>query len=103
MPVRASARRRGSLRRALCRFVAGFFASWLAVNRGGRPVDRWLRELSAELECIASRGMNSLEVIDESLSLLGVTAREHEEYLSQTLLALRGWTGMMWQMETNAE
>ena len=42
-------------------------------------------------------------MIDESLQRLGVPAAETEEYLTRTLLALRGWAGMIWQMETNAE
>src|ERR1041384_2064888 len=37
------------------------------------------------------------------LEQLGVAPAQREEYLTQTLLAMRGWAGMLWQMETNAE
>ena len=37
--------------------------------------------------------MTPLESIQESLSLLGVAEEESEEFLKQTLLALRGWAG----------
>ena len=47
--------------------------------------------------------LRELDVIDETLRRLGVPAAETEEYLTRTLLALRGWAGMIWQMETNAE
>ena len=35
--------------------------------------------------------------------MLGVEEDERELFISQTLLALRGWAGMVWQMESNAE
>jgi uncharacterized protein YbcC (UPF0753/DUF2309 family) len=41
--------------------------------------------------------------VAESLAQLGVGEAECETYLLQTLLALRGWAGMLWQMGTNAE
>jgi len=82
---------------------AGFFGAWTALYQHSRPVDPWLRGLPAELARISARGLGPLASIDESLRLLGVSPGEEEEYLSQTLLALRGWAGMLWQMETNAE
>ncbi len=81
----------------------GFFHSWLSLYRDSHPVDHWLRDLPHEIRRIESAGLRPLEVIDESLDLLGVAPHEREEYLAQTLLALPGWTGMLWQLETNAE
>jgi hypothetical protein len=66
-------------------------------------MERWLRGLPAELRRIEQIGLGPLEAISESLQSLGVLAVEHEEYLTRTLLALRGWAGMVWQMETNAQ
>lgn len=82
---------------------AGFFRSFTALYRNERPVAPWLRELPSELERLERSGASPLESIDESLRLLGVTDAERGEYLAETLLALRGWAGMIWQMETNAE
>jgi len=81
----------------------GFFRCFLNLYRSSRPVDRWLRGLPRQLRRIDDSGLGPLEVIDESLRLLGVEESEAAEFLSQTLLALRGWAGMIWQMETNAE
>jgi uncharacterized protein len=81
----------------------GFFRCWFDLYRTSRPVEPWLRGLPAEIRRIEAAGMTPLEVIDESLQRLGLLDSERDEYLEQTLLALRGWAGMLWQMETNAE
>ena len=82
---------------------AGFFGAFVHLYRDSRPPDRWLRSLPIELRRIEAAGMGPLESIEESLRLLGIAESEREEYITQTLLALRGWAGMLWQMETNAE
>lgn len=69
----------------------------------GGPPDRWLRPLSAELRRQRAAQLTPLGSIAESLSLLGVAGPEEESFLTETLLALGGWAGMLWQMETNAE
>jgi uncharacterized protein YbcC (UPF0753/DUF2309 family) len=50
-----------------------------------------------------SEQLGPWESIEESLCLLGVADAEQEEFIFQSLLALRGWAGMLWQMESNAE
>ncbi len=59
----------------------------------------WLRPLQAELHQVEQRGLSPLHSIAESLSALGVTSAEVPDYLAQTLLALRGFAGMIWQIE----
>ncbi len=81
----------------------GFFRSWSKLYRDSRPLDHWLRGLPDELARIEQLGWGPLEIIDDSLTRLGVADSQREEYLTQTLLALRGWAGMIWQLETNAE
>jgi uncharacterized protein YbcC (UPF0753/DUF2309 family) len=81
----------------------GFFKAFLALYKDSRQVDGWLRGLPAELRRIEECRLSPLDVIDETLRRLGVADYEMEEYLTRTLLALRGWAGMLWQMETNAE
>ncbi|MGD9857920.1 MAG: putative inorganic carbon transporter subunit DabA, partial [Planctomycetaceae bacterium] len=81
----------------------GFFQAFLALYRDGRPAQRWMRRLPLEIASIIADGQTPLECIAESLQFLGVARSEQGEYVSQTLLALRGWAGMLWQMETNAE
>ena len=81
----------------------GFLHAWMSLYRDSHPVDHWLRELPGEIRRIEVAGLTPLEVIDESLEVLGVSSHERDEYLGQTLLGLPGWAGMLWQLETNAE
>jgi len=104
----------------LIRFCAAYldqgFARWeLPVRDGGlfesfvslyqksvldpRPFSR---KLAAELRRIDRESRSALDSITESLGLLGVPDSERETFISQTLLALPGWAGMIRQMETNA-
>ena len=82
----------------------GFFAAFCAMYRQpGGPPTRWLRGLRAELERVQSENLSPLASIDESLNLLGVTHEKKELYIQRTLLALRGWAGMIWQTETQTD
>lgn len=105
----------------LIRFCAAFldqgFSSWTLPERNqgfyrsffqlysdskiGPSIE--LSGLRHEIQRLESADIGPLESIAESLSLLGIAEEDHETYLAQTLLALRGWAGMVWQMETNAE
>lgn len=80
---------------------------WKAFSRiyGSRTewLTPWLRPLHGELHRMEQQGMTALESIAASLSALGVTAEEASDYLAQTLLALRGFAGMIWQMETRPD
>ena len=81
----------------------GFFRAWIDLYRDSRPVERWLHGLPAELRRIEKAGLARWNRSTNRCDLLGVREAAREEYLSRTLLALRGWAGMIWQMETNAE
>lgn len=81
----------------------GFLRSFIGLYKDSHQVEGWLRGLPAELRQIENSGLSALELIDQTLRRLGVPEAETEPYLQRTLLALRGWAGMLWQMETNAE
>jgi uncharacterized protein len=81
----------------------GLFASFLRLYRYGYAPSRWLGRLKQEASRLSCSGMSPLQSIAESFELLGVSDDEHDEFITQTLLALRGYAGMVWQMETNAE
>lgn len=82
----------------------GFYEAFSELYcQSGGPPDAWLRGLSDELNRLRDQGAGPLDSIDESLQLLGVHDDERDEFICATLLALRGWAGMIWQMETNAE
>ncbi|VAX42047.1 Hypothetical transmembrane protein coupled to NADH-ubiquinone oxidoreductase chain 5 homolog [hydrothermal vent metagenome] len=83
---------------------AGFYESFIQLyDKPYTAPSSWLRKLSREMNRLNQRKIGALESIDESLRLLGVGEEEQESFITQTLLALQGWAGMVWQMETNAE
>lgn len=78
----------------------GFLESFCTLYRQplGSP-SFWLKGLAEELARLQDKKTPALESILESLELLGVHPGEWEHYLSNTLLALRGWAGMIRQVE----
>lgn len=82
----------------------GFYQSFLAVyGQAGGVVPHWLRGVKREISRLRDENVSPLESIEESLQAFGVQADEREAFVTSTLLAMRGWAGMIWQMETNAE
>jgi uncharacterized protein len=74
----------------------GIFRSFCSLyRRPGGPPNRWLRGLPGELARLQDSGFAPIESILESLSALGVTETEWDEFLSATLLSLRGWGGII--------
>src|SRR5262249_36941038 len=63
----------------------------------------WMRGLRTELERLEQGQVTPLDSIDESLKALGVTQSEWSDFLSATLLALRGWGGMIAQVEARGD
>jgi uncharacterized protein len=78
----------------------GFFRAFIAFHSQRRVLRRkWERGLPAELDRIVRSGMTPLQSIEESLTLLGVRPEETFDYICASLLALRGFAGMIWQTE----
>src|SRR5262249_47767855 len=74
----------------------GFYRAFRALyGQPGGPPDRWLRGLAAELGRLEDGQDGPLQSIQESLDVLGVPAEEWDDFLSATLLALRGWAGII--------
>jgi uncharacterized protein YbcC (UPF0753/DUF2309 family) len=74
----------------------GFYRAFCALYRQPPgPPDRWLRGLAAELGRLEDGHVSPLESIRESLDVLGVDEVEWDDFLSATLLALRGWAGLV--------
>ncbi|HIE97091.1 MAG TPA: DUF2309 family protein [Fuerstia sp.] len=83
---------------------SGLLVSFLTLyGKSFAAPTRWLADLRNETRRIADAKLSLLASITESLALLGVDDSERESFINQSLLALRGWAGMIWQMETNAE
>lgn len=72
--------------------------------RGGQAADgSRVRGLREELCRLRKEGVSALECLRESLALLGVSPDERQQFLSATLLALRGWGGMIWHIEERSD
>ena len=82
----------------------GYFQAFCSLYRGDvAPPDAWFRGVPAELARVQDSGLAPLELIRESFDALGVLEPEWDAYLSATLLALRGWGGMIREVETRAD
>lgn len=82
----------------------GFYQAFLTVyGRKYGPPDAWLAALPAELKRLGAARIGPLESIAESLRLLGVPREEWQDYLTASLLSLRGWAGLLLHMEVRAD
>ncbi len=81
----------------------GFFASFVDLySCKGTSVPPWLRGLRDELQSVLDNGIRPIESIRQSIHAFGVKGEDRDEFVLQSLLALRGWAGLIWQMETAA-
>jgi uncharacterized protein YbcC (UPF0753/DUF2309 family) len=82
----------------------GFYRAFCKLYRQpAGPPDRWLRGLARELGRLEDDCVSPLESIHESLEILGVAEEEWDAYLSATLLALRGWAGIIHFLEDRSD
>jgi hypothetical protein len=82
----------------------GLFHSFVELySRPGLAPSEQFKELSRELRRLKAAGTNSAQSILESLHHLGVDEASWDEYLSETFLALRGWAGMIHQVERRGD
>lgn len=78
-------------------FLRGFQAVCGSLPRGSASlIQNALERMSAGL-------VTPVDLIDESLQALGVAPGEVQEFLTSSLLAFRGWAGMLWQMEVRSD
>jgi uncharacterized protein len=82
----------------------GFYKAFCALYRtpGGAPAD-WMLRLAQELARLQDEEIGPLDCILESLDALGVSEEEWDAFLSATLLALRGWAGMIHHVEDHGD
>ncbi|MCC7421959.1 MAG: DUF2309 domain-containing protein [Planctomycetaceae bacterium] len=80
---------------------AGFWKSFIAMYESGRPVETWLQDLPAAVREASSR--SPLDVIVESLRDLGIPPHSQKDFLTQEILALRGFASMFWQAEDRGD
>lgn len=82
----------------------GLFRAFLSLYRHRKsPPDRWMRGMKREVVALWHSHISPEQSILDSLELLGIAESQYEEFITQTLLSLPGWAGMMWQMESAAD
>lgn len=81
----------------------GFYQAFLSIySLPNYFAERWQQGLPDELHRLKQSGISPEESIDESFRELGILECDREEFVAQTLLSLRGWAGMIWQIESGA-
>lgn len=80
----------------------GFFKAFTTLFGQGYPIrEPWLRQLPQELERV--RELSPTQIINESLAAFNIPEERQQEFITATLLALRGWAGMLWQLESRPD
>lgn len=82
----------------------GFFHAFCSVyGEPAGPPSAWLKPLAAELKRLQAEAMSPLESIEESLGILGVEPEAWREYITASVIALRGWASLLWHMEVRSD
>jgi uncharacterized protein YbcC (UPF0753/DUF2309 family) len=83
--------------------TAGFLAAVAALYAATATSPRGAPGMGDDLARIHTNGLAARAVIEESLSALGVSESDIEEFVRTTLLALPGWAGMFSRLEAHPE
>jgi len=90
----------GYARRQLPNRDLGFFRCFrLLYQHASFARSPWLHSVAATLQRLESSGTGAIESIQHSLDSLNVDETDRERFITQSLLALPGWSGMLHQME----
>ena len=83
----------------------GLYRAFCSLYRhpGRAAATSWMRGLAQELGRLEDQEIGPLDSILESLDALGVSEEEWGRFLAATLLALRGWGGMIHQVELHGD
>jgi hypothetical protein len=82
----------------------GFYRSFLSLHGRRLPGEpRWRRGLPAMIARLETEGLTPEQSIERSLAAFGVSTDDSQAFVTQSLLALRGWAGMLWQLESRPD
>lgn len=82
----------------------GFFEAFVSLySERSRGLDRWLQRLPDELSFLRDGTTTPEASIETSLGELGIAESDRDEFITQSLLALGGWAGMIWQLESGVD
>jgi uncharacterized protein len=81
----------------------GIFKAFCELYRSRyAPLPAWLTQLPDEITRVDSCTMDAYDVVQDELQRLELSVDQCEERIARSLMPLRGWGGMIWQMETQA-
>jgi len=63
----------------------------------------WAKNLPDILKQTSQANFNPLDLIQDSLLILGIDKKDWEPFITQSLLAIRGWAGMIHQIVTRPD
>lgn len=93
----------GMAQRRLPNVDDGFMAAFIELHGRSRPVGpRWMQGLAEELQSIRQGQVSAIDSIADSLKQTGIPKADYGRAIERCLLRLRGWAGILWQMETAA-
>jgi uncharacterized protein len=82
----------------------GFFACFVQVLSMCKSIaTNAHRELLAELQRIRQHQLTAEQIFTYALEELGVSEDELERFVAESVLALRGWASMIWQLESRPD
>ncbi|HRF00623.1 MAG TPA: DUF2309 domain-containing protein [Pirellulaceae bacterium] len=81
----------------------GFFGALAEHLRALPSPEPWFASVRAELDRYEAAGSDPIASILDSLADLGIGPAEFDDYVTATLMVLRGWAGMIRQIETRGD
>jgi len=81
----------------------GFWNCFLTVHGQADSPEAWRKGLAAELTGLRLRNVDPEESIRQSLHEFGLEPEQAESMINSCLLPLRGFAGMLWQLETRGD
>lgn len=70
---------------------------------GGLRLRPWMNQAIRELNEARNSGLSAYAILQKSLADMAVGESDEEEFITQSILALRGFAGMIWQMGSRTD
>lgn len=84
--------------------TGGFYESFIRLyGQSGWLKSPWKQNLASELTRLREQAVSPSACIEESLAAFGIVESQVEAFVESSLLALRGFAGMIWQLESRGD